>query len=139
MSASPAPGPDAFPQGLRVEGPVRVHLPLALEADHARVRKGFLPKLLRLAGYVPFADDLAAAWFCTRDPATPRQVKAVLMAALAYFVLPVDAIPDVLVGLGFTDDGAVLATTIGMVGAHIRPEHRRAARRLLRMPEPAQS
>ena len=49
------------------------------------------------------------------------------MAGLAYFVLPADAIPDVVAGLGFTDDAAVLMTLITVVGAAIKPRHKAAA------------
>ena len=54
-----------------------------------------------------------------------------LMAALAYFVLPFDIIPDFIAGLGFTDDATVLLAAIGMVRAHITPVHREAAKRAL--------
>ena len=83
---------------------------------------------------IPFADDVAAAYYCATDDETPRKVKLVLFAALGYFVLPVDLIPDVITGLGFTDDATVLATALGVVGAHIKPQHRLAARRLLGLP-----
>jgi uncharacterized membrane protein YkvA (DUF1232 family) len=62
---------------------------------------------------------------------TPLGVKATLVAAIAYFVLPADAIPDVLPVIGFTDDAAVLATAIKLVASHIRPTHREAARNAL--------
>lgn len=58
-------------------------------------------------------------------------MKATLVAAIAYFVLPVDAIPDVLPVIGFTDDAAVLAAAIKLVASHMRPAHRQAARRKL--------
>ena len=58
-------------------------------------------------------------------------MKATLVGALAYFVLPIDAIPDVLPVLGFTDDAAVLAAAIKLVASHIRPAHREAARNAL--------
>ena len=58
-------------------------------------------------------------------------MKATLLGALAYFVLPLDAIPDVLPVIGFTDDAAVLATAIKLVASHIRPAHREAARNAL--------
>jgi uncharacterized membrane protein YkvA (DUF1232 family) len=77
---------------------------------------------------LPFAEDLLAAYYCAFDRETPLPVKAALVGALAYFVLPVDAIPDVLPVLGFTDDAAVLATAIKLVSSHIRPEHRAAAK-----------
>jgi uncharacterized membrane protein YkvA (DUF1232 family) len=80
---------------------------------------------------LPFAEDLLAAYYCAFDRATPVQAKAALVGALAYFVLPVDAMPDVLPFVGFTDDAAVLLTALRMVGAHMRPEHRDAARAAL--------
>jgi len=58
-------------------------------------------------------------------------VRMTLLGALAYFVLPADAVPDFLPVLGFTDDAAVLATAMKVVIAAIRPEHREAARRKL--------
>jgi len=58
-------------------------------------------------------------------------VKAALLGALAYFVLPIDLIPDILPVLGYADDAAVLATALRLVASHIRPEHREAARQAL--------
>jgi len=96
--------------------------------DEATVRRGFWSKLRRAVAGLPFAEDLLAAYYCAFDYATPMQVKAALLGALAYFVLPFDVIPDMMPALGFTDDAAVLATAIRMVAAHLRPEHREAAR-----------
>jgi uncharacterized membrane protein YkvA (DUF1232 family) len=110
---------------------IPTQLPIATERQRKRTRRKLIPKLLRVAGRIPFADDLAAAYYCALDPDTPIKVKMVLFTALGYFVLPVDAIPDVLTGLGFTDDATVLATALGIVGAHIREPHRQAAQRLL--------
>jgi len=95
------------------------------------VRHEFWTKVKRVAARLPFAEDLLAAYYCAFDRATPLQVKAALMSALAYFVLPFDFIPDFLPLLGFTDDAAILLTAIRMVGAHMRPEHRLAARAAL--------
>ena len=116
--------------------PVRANLPLVIERNQRRTRTAFLPKVLKLAGKIPFADDLAAAYYCASDPVTPRRVKGVLFAALAYFVIPTDALPDVIAVFGFTDDATVLATALGLVGAHIKEAHRRSARRLFSLPEP---
>jgi uncharacterized membrane protein YkvA (DUF1232 family) len=97
----------------------------------ARLRQEFWLKAKRVARKLPFAEELLAAYYCAFDRDTPLQVKAALVGALAYFVLPVDAIPDVLPLLGFTDDALVLATAMRMVAAHIRDEHREAARQAL--------
>jgi uncharacterized membrane protein YkvA (DUF1232 family) len=95
------------------------------------VRRGFWGKVWRVGAGVPFAEDLLAAYYCAFDRDTPLTVKAALLGALAYFVLPFDAIPDVLPVIGFTDDAAVLATAIRLVAAHITPLHRAAARAAL--------
>jgi len=100
-------------------------------ADEQEVRRGFWRKLRRLAAQLPFAEDLIAAHYCAFDWQTPLKIKAVLIGALAYFVLPTDVIPDVLPVIGYTDDAAVLAAAIKLVASHITPEHREAAQRML--------
>ncbi len=114
----------------------RAGLPLAIERNRRTTKRRFLPKLLKVAGRIPFADDLAAAYYAALDPDTPKKVKGVLLAALAYFVIPTDLLPDIIAGFGFTDDATVLATALGIVGGHIDERHRRAARRLLGKREP---
>ena len=52
-----------------------------------------------------------------------------MLAALAYFVIPTDAIPDFIAGIGYTDDAAVFAALLGLVGRNLKPRHREAARR----------
>lgn len=99
--------------------------------DEARFGSEFMARLRRVAKRIPFAEDLLAAWFCARDPATPRRVRMTLLAALGYFVLPIDAIPDVMPLLGFTDDAAVIAAAIAAVAGSITIEHREKARRTL--------
>jgi len=95
--------------------------------ERARVLREFWPKVKKVVASLPFAEDLLAAYYCAFDRATPRHVQAALIGALAYFVLPFDAIPDFLPVLGFTDDAAILATAIKLVSSHIRPDHREAA------------
>ncbi|MGE3148819.1 MAG: YkvA family protein [Pseudorhodoplanes sp.] len=102
--------------------------------DEAQVRSGFWPKLRQLAGRLPFAEDLVTAYYCAFDAQTPLRVRATLLGALAYFVLPFDFMPDMLPLLGFADDAAVLAGALKLVIDHIRPEHRDAARQALRGP-----
>jgi uncharacterized membrane protein YkvA (DUF1232 family) len=91
-------------------------------------RHRFWRKTRRVAASLPFAGALLAAYYCAFDRSTPLPVKASLIGALAYFVLPTDAIPDVLPVFGFTDDAAVLAGAIKLVASHIRPEHRALAK-----------
>lgn len=101
---------------------------MELTRDEARVKRDFFPKLKRALAHVPFAEDVVAAYFCAFDPATPARAKAILLGALAYFIMPIDVIPDVLLGFGFTDDMAVLLAAFNMIRVHLKPVHRERAR-----------
>ncbi|MBX8813220.1 DUF1232 domain-containing protein [Pseudochrobactrum algeriensis] len=101
------------------------------ESRAQRVRKNFWKTLKKTAGKVPFTEDLVASYYCALDTKTPARVRATLLAALAYFVLPFDFVPDLLVGIGFTDDMAVLMAALASVRRHITPAHYAAARQSL--------
>ena len=103
-------------------------LPAVIERDEYIVRAGFWRKLRRLIGKLPFTEDLVATYYCSVDPSTPLAARAILMAAVAYFVLPIDAVPDFIAVFGYSDDAAVLAAAIATAGANITPTHRAAAR-----------
>jgi uncharacterized membrane protein YkvA (DUF1232 family) len=92
------------------------------------VRQGLFPKLARVLASVPFASEVLAAYYCAFDPATPMKAKGILIGALAYFILPFDVIPDFILGLGFTDDMAVLFTALNVIRTHMKPHHRERAR-----------
>ncbi len=100
----------------------------------ARVRRDFWRVARKAASKIPFMDEVVAAYFCALDPATPTRVRAALVAGLAYFVVPTDFIPDILLGIGFTDDVTVLAGVIAMVRSHIKDTHREAAKTALKDP-----
>ncbi len=102
-----------------------------IAADERIVRAGFFAKLKRGAARLPFAEDMLSAYYCAFDRETPLRVRAILLGALAYFVLPFDAIPDLLPMFGFADDAAMLAGALKLVIDNIRPQHREAARRKL--------
>ena len=66
-------------------------------------------------------------WGLTRDPRTPFALKAILFAALAYVVAPIDLIPDVIPILGAADDLTVLLLVLDLfisnTPAAVREEH----------------
>jgi len=100
-------------------------------SNEAAIARDFWPKLKRSLARIPFAEDVLAAFYCAFDPLTPLKVKGILLAALAYFIMPIDVIPDVLLGLGFTDDMAVLYTAISMIRSHMTQAHRDKAKETL--------
>jgi uncharacterized membrane protein YkvA (DUF1232 family) len=88
-------------------------------ADEASVRAGFWRTFAKAAKQVPFAEDVVAAYYCALDPETPGKAKAVLLGALAYFIMPMDAVPDFLALVGFSDDIAVLTLAIATVRSNL--------------------
>jgi uncharacterized membrane protein YkvA (DUF1232 family) len=105
--------------------------PQAVARNRSKVERGFWLKLKRSVGRAPFLEEAVSAYFCAFDPKTPRTVKAMLLAALAYFVVPSDMVPDFIAGLGFTDDATVLLATLRMVAGNIDEGHREQARQRL--------
>lgn len=99
-----------------------------LAKDESRVRKDFWTKARKTLGQVPFTEDAVAAYYCATDSTTPIAIRAALFGALVYFILPFDIVPDFILGLGYTDDAAVLFGAFKAAQAHITTEHRRLAR-----------
>jgi uncharacterized membrane protein YkvA (DUF1232 family) len=97
----------------------------------ARVQSDFWRKVKQTARQIPFIDEVVAAYFCAMDPDTPLRVRGILLAALAYFIMPFDMIPDFLLFFGLTDDIAVLTAAFAAVQGEITDAHRAAAREAL--------
>ena len=91
------------------------------------LREGRLPELLRALGdkrtpqgerFAALKEDLrllsalCLAWVKGEYRQISAQALLMVVAALLYFLTPLDAIPDWLVGLGFVDDLAVLAWVV---------------------------
>lgn len=106
----------------------RALVPSVMRVNEMRVRKGFWPKIRRVAAKVPFAAEALSVWYAAKDDETPVAAKGMMLAALAYFVLPTDAIPDFIAGIGYTDDAAVFAAMLALVGKNVKPRHREAAK-----------
>ncbi len=104
-----------------------------LADDERVVEQGIWRKVRETVGKIPFTEDAVAAYYCAIDRATPLAVKAILMGALAYFIMPADVIPDFIAGLGYTDDAAVLIAAIKAIRDHLRPDHRDKASKFLEM------
>lgn len=72
-----------------------------------------------------------AMYYALQDSDTPRRARFVIVSALGYFILPLDAIPDIIPGVGYTDDAATIATAIIIVAAHVKPLHVLKAKAIL--------
>jgi uncharacterized membrane protein YkvA (DUF1232 family) len=105
--------------------------PDAAADREARIRDRFWPTVRRAMRAVPFMDEVVAAYYAMLDPETPTRARLTVIGALAYFVAPLDAVPDFVFMLGFVDDVSVLAAALRAVRGSIKDEHREAARRAL--------
>lgn len=97
----------------------------------ANIRKKFWKVVKKAARQIPIMEDVVAGYYCAFDTKTPFKVRMTLIGALAYFVLPIDFIPDIIVGIGFGDDLAILAAALKTVHDHITPDHRLRAKQAL--------
>lgn len=70
-------------------------------------------------------------YYTAQNPNVPPWAKTVVVGALTYFISPVDAIPDILVGIGFTDDLGVLLAALATVSVYINAETKEQAQQKL--------
>lgn len=122
------------PQAARLDRPLTQEEMDAIRRsmqDERKLGLALLALIKRVARNIPFAKDALSAWFCAIDPATPPRVKAILLAALGYFVLPFDVIPDIIPLLGFGDDAAIIAAAIAAVAGAIDNKHREKSSQIL--------
>lgn len=85
-------------------------------------------KLLGVPSNIVEKALLLYALLTARD--TPAWVRALVLAALAYLINPLDLVPDVLVGIGLTDDLAVLALALERASRYVTPAVRERAKAL---------
>nr|WP_295973551.1 YkvA family protein [uncultured Bacillus sp.] len=67
-------------------------------------------------------------YYTLQKPEVPKKAKAVIIGALGYFILPVDVIPDAILGLGFTDDLGALGIALFQVAVYIDEEIKQKAK-----------
>ena len=129
MSASEKASPDVTFDPEAEIAPGRALVPAVMKLNEQRVEQGFWPKIRKVAAKIPFAKEALSVWYCAQDEDTPLAAKGMMLAALAYFVLPVDAVPDFIAGLGYTDDAAVFTALMAVIGKNLKPRHKEAAKR----------
>ena len=70
-------------------------------------------------------------YFAMQKEDCPAWAKAAIIGALGYFIFPLDAIPDLAPGLGYTDDLGVLAGAVTAVASQIdAPVRKKASKKL---------
>lgn len=71
-------------------------------------------------------------YFTLQKPQVPAKAKAIIIGALGYFILPFDLIPDIAVGLGYTDDLGALGVALLQVAMYIDDDIKQKAKEKLK-------
>jgi uncharacterized membrane protein YkvA (DUF1232 family) len=92
--------------------------------------ESFWEKLRRYAKIAgrDVVEKALALYYALKDKDTPVWAKGIITAALGYFIVPMDAIPDIAPFVGYADDLGALGLALASVVAHIKDEHRNRAR-----------
>ena len=109
--------------------PATLSRPETLSRPDAFAESTFWRKLSRFAGRIGRGGVAQALtlYYAMRDPDTPRRAKATIAGVLGYLIVPLDVVPDVLIGVGYGDDMMAIAFAAGIVAMHVKKEHRQAA------------
>jgi uncharacterized membrane protein YkvA (DUF1232 family) len=67
-------------------------------------------------------------FYALKSPKTPKWAKTVVLGALAYFIMPMDAIPDVVPVVGYTDDLGALAAALVAVRLYVTDDMKEMAK-----------
>ncbi|HCF51126.1 MAG TPA: DUF1232 domain-containing protein [Syntrophomonas sp.] len=97
------------------------------ESQEDYVNRGFFKKAKKFAAKVPLISDAVAMYNTLKDNKTPIWAKATITAALAYFIMPADAIPDIIAAVGFVDDAGTIAAAMAAISSVMTDEHRKQA------------
>ncbi len=92
--------------------------------------EGFWAKLGRYAKIAgrEVVERALCLFYAAQRPETPAWAKTIVYSALGYFILPIDAIPDITPVVGYADDLGALVVAIATVSAYINPEVKERAR-----------
>lgn len=61
-------------------------------------------------------------FYSLSDPGVPPKAKATIIAALGYFISPIDLLPDAIPVMGYGDDLAAIVTALGIISIYLTEE-----------------
>jgi uncharacterized membrane protein YkvA (DUF1232 family) len=96
------------------------------EYDEAEVRKNMefvdenlWGKLEKSGRRISFAKDILALYRYMKDPFVKWYRKVIVIAALIYFIIPIDTVPDLTPLFGYLDDLGVITATLKFLGKEL--------------------
>jgi len=85
------------------------------------VEENLWTKLERVGKKISFARDILALVNYMRDSSVSWHRKAIVVAALVYFISPIDTIPDLIPLFGYLDDLGVITALLKFLGSELIP------------------
>ena len=95
--------------------------------NEENVKSNFFDKLKSNMGNITFIREAVIMYYCAIDPSTNKFAKTIAIAALVYFINPIDIFPDFIPFTGFLDDAAMVTGAIASMRSSIKDEHEKKA------------
>ncbi|MEE9187099.1 MAG: YkvA family protein [Bacteroidota bacterium] len=95
-----------------------------MDPQYSYVTDNFDGKVRFFGRRIPFLEDAVALYRYMTDSHVAWYNKGLVIAALAYFIAPLDAIPDFAPFVGFLDDLGVIALVVRHLGRQLKPFYR---------------
>ena len=95
--------------------------------NEENVKSNFFDKLKSSMGNITFFREAVIMYYCAIDPTTNKFAKEISIAALVYFINPIDIVPDFIPFTGFLDDAAMVTGAIASIRSSIKDEHEKKA------------
>jgi uncharacterized membrane protein YkvA (DUF1232 family) len=83
------------------------------------VEENLWGKLEKSGKRISFAKDILALYRYMKDPLVKWYRKAIVVAALIYFIVPIDSIPDITPLFGYLDDLGVITALLKYLGSEL--------------------
>ncbi len=90
-----------------------------VEEDIEYVEENLWAKLEKSGKKISFARDIVALYNFMKDPLVRWHRKAIVIAALIYFIVPIDTIPDLTPFFGYLDDLGVITALLKYLGSEL--------------------
>jgi uncharacterized membrane protein YkvA (DUF1232 family) len=90
-----------------------------VKKDIKFVDENLWAKIEKTGKKISFAKDILALYKYMKDPYVKWYRKAIVVSALIYFIVPIDAIPDLTPFVGYLDDLGVITATLKFLGSEL--------------------
>jgi uncharacterized membrane protein YkvA (DUF1232 family) len=88
------------------------------------IENKFSDKVNKTKKRISFVEDVVALYRYMKDDSVNWYRKLIVVAALVYFISPIDTIPDLAPLVGYIDDLGVIMAAVKYIGTEIKPYYR---------------